>query len=75
MKKEIEAGKRNEHEHTLYNVKKAETSIIVIAMVLTVIGVGIYMYEKRLEYKGKFNLKTFFLGVSKCRMRPDKDFI
>jgi len=43
------------------------TGLVSSAIAITAIGTFIYMGEKKLEYKKRFNYFTFFLGKNKCR--------
>ena len=48
----------------LEDVKKV---LSILALVVTLVGVVIYLGEKKIEYKSHFSLSKFFLGNPKCR--------
>jgi hypothetical protein len=56
--------KKTSIETLLPNIKRG---LIQGLVVVTVIGVILYMGEKRLEYGKKFDLYTFIVGQTKCR--------
>ena len=37
-----------------------------LAIVFLIIGVLLYVNEKKMEYKSKFNYLTFLIGKTKC---------
>ena len=45
-----------------------EKVLIVIFFVLLICGFLIYMGEKKIEYKNKFNFITFFFGKPSCKL-------
>ena len=52
-------------------IDTAKNVIIGISLVLTVIGFLIYVGEKKLDYKGKFDYGTLLLGTTKCQGTPN----
>jgi len=49
---------------TINNVR---SFIVILAFILTCIGVVIYFREKQLEYKNKFDILTFLKGNPQCK--------
>lgn len=41
--------------------------IAITILILSITGFTIYLWEKKLEYKGKFSFITFFTGTTKCK--------
>lgn len=44
--------------------------ILGSSMVITLVGFIIYLGEKKLDYRGKFNYSDFFLGTTECKGTP-----
>ncbi len=63
----------NEKKEDSANKAQLVQNILAIAAVLlSIIGFFIYMYEKKLEYKDDFSFKRFFTGTTTCkRYTPD----
>lgn len=40
------------------------------SLALTIVGFFIYLGEKKLDYRGKFNYSDFFLGTTECKGTP-----
>lgn len=62
--------KKNTKEETIANINlltNVRFATAVIAAVITVIGMLIYMGEKKVEYGKKFRYLTFFMGKPDCR--------
>ena len=49
------------------NIDNIQLSLIVISLLITIIGLLVYIGMKKLEYKNGFRYKTFFLGKSECK--------
>jgi len=49
----------------------AKNVILGLSLVLTLIGFLIYVGEKKLDYKGKFDYMTLILGTSTCKGTPN----
>ena len=58
---------KKEAHHQVLKIETYTDYIYKVFMTLTVLGMFIYMGEKKIEYKTKFNYKTFFLGNVECR--------
>ena len=81
FKKDIEKNllkqefKPEEEENYKYlnNVIGISQIILVVSIILlTMLGVIIYMGEKKMEYGNKFSYITFFAGKPKCTFESDK---
>jgi len=78
---DAEKFKNNEINNEEYNKKIKTYDIItyviyILIFIATIIGIFIYMGEKKIEYKKKFNYLTFFIGRAKCiNKSPDFNFI
>ena len=49
--------------------------LYVLIIISTIIGVILYMGEKKIEYKNNFNYITFLLGKPKCKGKsPNVNF-
>ncbi len=76
LQKELQK-KKNE---TLEEQERRETKmydqinlvVYFIVVILILIGVAIFMGEKKMEYKNKFNYITFFFGKVKCAKNLQK---
>jgi hypothetical protein len=47
-----------------------KTVLIGASLLITLVGFLIYLGEKKLDYKGKFNYSDFFLGTPSCKETP-----
>jgi len=45
--------------------------LLVLSLFITLFGFLIYVGEKKLDYKSKFDWATFFLGTPKCKGTPN----
>jgi hypothetical protein len=78
---DTEKFKNNEINQQEYDKKIKTYDIItyviyILIFIATIIGIFIYMGEKKIEYKKKFNYLTFFIGSPKCiNKSPDFNFI
>ena len=50
----------------------AETAGLALSVVLTVVGFVIFVGEKKIEYRGKFDFTTLLLGTPTNKMTPTK---
>lgn len=48
-------------------LEKIQTMLTILAFIVSLIGFGMYYYEKRQEYGNKFSLERFIVGKKKCR--------
>ncbi len=76
LQKELQK-KKNEtlEEHERRETKMYDQINLVvyfIVIILILIGVAIFMGEKKMEYKNKFNYITFFFGKVKCAKNLQK---
>lgn len=65
-----EAREKKEDPAIAANLTTAKNVILGSSIVLTVIGFLIYLGEKKIDYKGKFNYSDFFFGTPKCKGTP-----
>ena len=49
----------------------AKNWLLGLSFVITLLGFLIYVGEKKLDYKSKFNWSTFFLGTTQCKGTPN----
>jgi hypothetical protein len=61
----------NENNNSVVESKNANYDMVtymcyVAILIFTILGVLVYMGEKKIEYKKDFNYITFFLGKPKC---------
>ena len=59
-KDKVEAEKRHQLEN-------AQTVLLVVAVIINLIGFGIYLIEKINEYGSEFRIMHFFEGTTVCR--------
>lgn len=57
----------NNNEVPIEWLEKLKTGTGILFAFSTIIGFLVYMGEKKIEYKKKFNFITFLFGKSKCR--------
>jgi hypothetical protein len=50
----------------------AEYAIFSISALITLFGFIIYIGEKKIDYRGKFDYSTFILGTPTCKGTPSK---
>ena len=62
---EIESSKKELDENNIYD--KITFILYILIIVFIILGVLLYMGEKKLEYKKNFNYITFFIGNSVCK--------
>lgn len=68
-----EKGENKENKETEKNEEKIKTYekyqhiLFIVVSLLTVSGTLLYMGEKKIEYKSKFNYLYFFLGKPSCK--------
>jgi len=65
-----EEREKNEDPEVAANLTLAKRVILGASILLTVIGFLIYLGEKKLDYKGKFNYSDFFLSTTVCKGTP-----
>jgi hypothetical protein len=63
--KEIENNKKELNEDNIYDT--ITYILYIIIFVFIILGVLLYMGEKKIEYKKNFNYVTFFIGRSVCK--------
>jgi uncharacterized membrane protein YgcG len=66
-----------EHSKTLTRdvhtyMEYTEYAAIALSILVTMAGFFIYVGEKKLEYRGKFDYSTFILGTETCKNTPTK---
>ena len=73
----IKKNKKNNNQIIqLEQITNINNILIYLFNIILVIGFIIYMGEKKIEYKNKFNYITFIFGKSKCRgFSPNTQFI
>ena len=49
-----------------------EVTAVILSALITFFGFIIYVGEKKLEYRGKFDFGTFMLGTETCKNTPTK---
>ena len=49
-----------------------ELSAVILSALITFFGFIIYVGEKKIEYRGKFDFGTFILGTETCKNTPTK---
>jgi hypothetical protein len=49
-----------------------EITIFILSALITFFGFIIYVGEKKIEYRGKFDFGTFILGTETCKNTPTK---
>jgi hypothetical protein len=52
---------------TIQMLNTTQTILTVVVVLMSIVGCGIYMVEKKMEYKEKFNWNTFVIGERSCR--------
>ena len=68
LKNKLEDEKDNdEHENKLKLFTKIDNIVIYILIVVIILGVIIYIGEKKIEYKDKFDYITFVFGKPSCK--------
>ena len=60
-------NKYEKDEKALQLIKNIERIIFIIFFIVLVLGFTVYMGEKKIEYKNKFNYITFIFGKPSCR--------
>ena len=60
-------NKYEKDEKTLKLIENIERIIFIIFFIVLVLGFTVYMGEKKIEYKNKFNYITFIFGKPSCR--------
>jgi len=60
----VKKAKMEDWDETLHN---AERMLMLGVLGNVIIGSGLYLGDKRKEYGRDFNMKTFVLGVQKCK--------
>ena len=65
-----------EKEKELLNIETISNATTISSYILLSIGFLIYLGQKKIEYKTKFNYTTFLLGKSECLdTSPKTDYI
>jgi len=49
-----------------------ELAAVILSALITFFGFIIYVGEKKIEYRGKFDFSTFMLGTETCKNTPTK---
>ena len=62
---EIESSKKELDENNIYD--KITFILYILIIVFIILGVLLYIGEKKIEYKKDFNYITFFVGKSVCK--------
>jgi len=62
---EIESNKKELNEDNIYD--KITFILYILIIIFIILGVLLYMGEKKLEYKKDFNYITFFIGKTVCK--------
>ena len=65
-----EEREKKEGPDVAANLALAKKVILGASMLLTAVGFLIYLGEKKLDYKGKFNYTDFFLSTTSCKGTP-----
>lgn len=55
------------NEDAVNKAQLIQNILTVIAIMLSIVGFGIYLYEKKLEYKEDFSIMKFFSGTTVCK--------
>lgn len=58
---------KEENKEAIERTEKFQKVITWMALILSLMGFGMYTYEKRLEYGKKFEWIKFFSGTSRCK--------
>jgi len=73
---ESDEEKKKEPNKTNNFLEYANFSMIIVFLASTITGFLIYIGEKKIEYKGKFNYITFLFGKPSCRgVSPKTKFL
>jgi hypothetical protein len=63
----IERYKKQNDIQSINLIKNIQLTLVVSALVLTIIGFSIYVIEKKNEYSNKFEFIKFLVGKPKCK--------
>ena len=47
--------------------RRSQMVLVILAVVVSVVGFGVYAMEKKMEYKETFDFMTFVVGKTECR--------
>ena len=67
LKKPFVPGELQQLEKKILFINQSNRILIILFIITIIVGFLIYMGEKKLEYKGKFNYITFVFGQSICK--------
>ena len=70
MKEEINKKQHEENNKKMMIYDNITFILYILIILSTFIGVLIYMGQKKIEYKKKFNYFTFFIGKHRCLKNP-----
>jgi hypothetical protein len=67
IKKEDDEKIAIQNNNKINNYLYIQTSLTTVSIILTIFGFFVYLGEKKMEYKKKFNYITFIFGAQSCR--------
>ncbi len=66
ISKETDENIKKDYQNTLDKITKARTFIFYSAVMMIVVGFGMYFFEKYSEYGNNFDILKFILGKTSC---------
>ena len=67
LKKPVVPGELQQLEKKILFINQLNRVLMILFIITIIVGFLIYMGEKKLEYKDKFDYITFIFGQSKCK--------
>jgi hypothetical protein len=67
MNNENDKTKKEELDNKINTIIVINNTIFIIVIILIIVGFLIYMGQKKIEYKDKFNYLTFIFGKIECK--------